>query len=342
MHPPLVAVVRTTPPTVAANYARLFSLAPFRNSSDGLTIVVPELSWHHFLPSVNTPPWQLEAVLREITGGNDGAGRPVLRPAAAHGVRLRFAVILNRHQPVLDRFGLEYEQPVDVPLETIPAGGALGRIFPEGVRVPADRGARLVLLPTLKTHAVCGLSGSLAVLFRYIVRDHRLVPVRMLPEVLPEVLALAHARYEGIFSVMDGTWVGNGPGPRRVTPREGNVLAASADPVALDALGARLLGINPFDLPYLARAHDMGLGVAEFGGMELAGDDPDELVGPFRWQPSGLDAAAAAVERTLPPSIGRRAALFYDDFSWYRRRGEKIWLAFEKTEWGKVFEGYRR
>ena len=44
--------------------------------------------------------------------------------------------------------------------------------------------------------------------------------------------------HPNVFAVMDGTVCGNGAGPRTMQPVVGNVLLASADQVAIDAVAA--------------------------------------------------------------------------------------------------------
>ena len=44
---------------------------------------------------------------------------------------------------------------------------------------------------------------------------------------------------------MDGTTAGNGPGPRTMFPVVKNVMLASADQVAIDAVAAKMMGFDP-------------------------------------------------------------------------------------------------
>ena len=56
-------------------------------------------------------------------------------------------------------------------------------------------------------------------------------------------------------------------------PRVKNVILAGPDSVALDAVAARLMGFDPLAVPYLRLCQELGLGVADPGGIELVGDD---------------------------------------------------------------------
>lgn len=72
---------------------------------------------------------------------------------------------------------------------------------------------------------------------------------------------------------MDGTTAGDGPGPRTMRPVVKNVILASADQVAIDAVAARLMGFQPLDIDYIRLAHERGLGVGDMAEIDLVGDD---------------------------------------------------------------------
>ena len=48
---------------------------------------------------------------------------------------------------------------------------------------------------------------------------------------------------------MDGTFCGNGPGHRTMTPVEKGLIFASVDSVAIDAVAARIMGFDPMNIP---------------------------------------------------------------------------------------------
>ena len=54
-----------------------------------------------------------------------------------------------------------------------------------------------------------------------------------------DLLAIQKEIHEGIFTVMDGTFCGNGPGPRTMIPIQKGILLASSDSVAIDAVAAK-------------------------------------------------------------------------------------------------------
>ncbi len=72
---------------------------------------------------------------------------------------------------------------------------------------------------------------------------------------------------------MDGTTAGDGQGPRTVKPVVKNVILASGDQTAFDAVSAKLMGFDPMSIKYIRLAHEAGLGVGDPKEIELVGDD---------------------------------------------------------------------
>ena len=72
---------------------------------------------------------------------------------------------------------------------------------------------------------------------------------------------------------MDGTTAGNGPGPRIMEPVQKNVILASGDQVAIDAVAAKMMGFDPMTIDYIRIAHEQGLGVGDPREIEIVGDD---------------------------------------------------------------------
>ncbi len=71
---------------------------------------------------------------------------------------------------------------------------------------------------------------------------------------------------------MDGTTSGNGAGPRIMEPTRKDVILASGDQVAIDAVAAKLMGFDPLSIPYIKIAHEAGVGVGDPREIELVGD----------------------------------------------------------------------
>lgn len=63
-----VALIRTSPATVLADYHRLMNLAGYQDivARDADTALKVNISWHFFYPGSSTTPWQLEGVIRAM------------------------------------------------------------------------------------------------------------------------------------------------------------------------------------------------------------------------------------------------------------------------------------
>ena len=77
-------------------------------------------------------------------------------------------------------------------------------------------------------------------------------------------------RIKAHLTIVDATriMVTNGPrGPGQMaTP---NQLAFGTDPVAVDAYAATLFGMQPFDVPYVQLAHEMGVGCGDLANVDV-------------------------------------------------------------------------
>jgi uncharacterized protein (DUF362 family) len=70
--------------------------------------------------------------------------------------------------------------------------------------------------------------------------------------------------------IVDATRIMVAKGPRGPGPMEyPNLLVFGTDPVAVDAYAATLFGKEPFKVPYIQIAHDMGIGCGDLSKIEL-------------------------------------------------------------------------
>ena len=81
--------------------------------------------------------------------------------------------------------------------------------------------------------------------FGGLLNEHRHWTHPVIHETLVDLLMIQKKIHRGVFAVMDGTFAGDGPGPRCMVPHVKNVLLASADQVAIDAVAAKLMGFDP-------------------------------------------------------------------------------------------------
>jgi len=84
------------------------------------------------------------------------------------------------------------------------------------------------------------------------------------------------------YSVLEGFWSTEGNGPQWGDNIKHNVVVASADPVAADAIGSAIMGFNLLDLDYLYYASDKGFGTFDQNNMNMAGNPVKEVTRKFK------------------------------------------------------------
>jgi uncharacterized protein (DUF362 family) len=354
-----VAVLRTRPETVVADYGRLMRLAKYDQvlARETDLIVKLNLSWTKYFPACSSQPWQLDGILTTLL--EDGYERRRILPVEnrtvvtdpVEGCRA------NRWRPVLERHGLPFiplpEVEWTVHRFTSPLL-KLNRIFPEGIEIPKMFIGRNVLhAPTCKVHGHTTTTGAIKNAFGGLLREVRHYAHEFIHEVMVDLLSMQRELHPGVFAVMDGTVMGDGAGPRTMVPRVGNLILASADQVAIDAIAARLMGFDPLSIPYLAMCHERGLGVADPRDIEIVGDVEaadtrrrfttrrslviwgDQLIrrGPLRPLKRLLLHSPLMVWAPFASNV-------YHDWLWYPTVGRARIRRFSATDWGRLFETY--
>ncbi len=271
-----VAVLRTQPETVLDDYGRLFELAggPQALDPSATTILKDNISWHYPMPGANTTPWQLEGSVRALQGAGFAdlvcVQNKTVVTNAFKGEDLNGYLPIFRHYGIPVRYNFRSEDMQWVPYRPQARMLALERIFPEGIRIPDYFcGKNIVHLPTVKCHIYTTTTGAMKNAFGGLLNHHRHYTHTWIHETLVDLLAIQQEIHPGIFAFMDGTTAGNGPGPRIVKPEIKNVILASADQVAIDAVSAKLMGFDPLTIPYIRLAHERGLGCGDVREIDL-------------------------------------------------------------------------
>ncbi len=354
-----VAVVFTRPESVLDDYARVMELAGWRDHlrAERELLLKLNLSWTRYFPACSSQPWQVDGVLRTLLSGG-------YTPDTVLPVENR-TVVTDPHQgarnnlwmPVLQKHGCRFQALTEVEW-TVHRFEAellkLNDIFPEGIEIPAIYAGRDVLhLPTVKTHGHSITTGAIKNAFGGLLKEVRHYAHKYIHEVMVDLLLMQRELHPNVFAVMDGTVAGDGAGPRTMVPREGNVLLASADSVAIDAVAARLMGFDPMSIPYLRMATEMGLGEARIERIDVVGDPiegvnfgfqtrrslviwGDQMLrrGPLRFLERILLHSPLVVWAPLASNV-------YHDYLWYPTIGRRRIRAFSRTPWGRLFERYR-
>jgi uncharacterized protein (DUF362 family) len=275
-----VAVLRTQPDTILSDYQRLFELAGGASAlaANTTTILKDNISWHFPMPAANTTPWQLEGAILALqqAGFNDlvCVQNQTVLTNAFKGEDLNGYVPIFKHYDVPALYNFRTNEMQWIPYQPKAKMLALDHIYPEGIRIPDYFiGKNVVHLPTVKTHMYTTTTGAMKNAFGGLLSKYRHYTHTWIHETLVDLLAIQKEIHPGVLAIMDGTTAGDGAGPRMVKPVVKNVILASADQVAIDAVAARLMGFDPLGIKYIRLAHDQGLGAGDPHQIELVGDD---------------------------------------------------------------------
>jgi len=365
-----VAVLRTEPETVLDDYGRLMRLAGYRDVIDqsAPTALKVNISWHHWFPACSTTPWQLEGVIKTML--EDGYDRSSIY--ACHNrtvvVSAKKGEVANKHLPVVQKYGIgnvhlyeKDEEWVDIREavgDVVDDFLALKNIYPKGFHIPKRfLGSNIIQLPTVKTHVFTTITGAMKNAFGGLLNEKRHWAHEYIHETLVDLLMIQKKIHWGVFAVMDGTFAGDGPGPRCMVPHVKSVILASADQVAIDAVSARLMGYDPLrDIRFIRIAHEMGLGCGDPRKIEIVGDQEAaeenwHFVGPYRKMTFASRMQHAIywgwLKRPLHWSLrgwlapwSYLASIAYHDWYWYPFRGKKRVKAALDTPWGRLFSSY--
>ncbi|HEY3346642.1 MAG TPA: DUF362 domain-containing protein [Nitrospirota bacterium] len=357
---PKVAILKTSPETVLEDYGRLMRMAGYQDvvRKDRDTALKINISWHHFYPACSTTPWQLEGVIKTML--DDGYSKDLI-----HGCHNRTVVVSakkgeieNRHKPVIEKYGLRnvhlYEGEEWITYEPKGKMLVLNDIYPDGIQIPKRFiGENIIHLPTMKTHVFTDMTGAMKNAFGGLLHEKRHWTHSVIHETLVDLLTIQKEIHGGIFAVMDGTFAGDGPGPRCMVPFVKDYIIASSDQVAIDAVSAKIMGFDPMGLKFIRLAHEAGLGCGRIEEIDIVGEDISDVNWHFSrgqntfvskgqkmiyWGP--LKPLEKMLLRTAIAPWSYVASILYHDFYWYPFIGKPRVNEALSSKWGKLFEKY--
>ncbi|MFH1637264.1 MAG: DUF362 domain-containing protein [Candidatus Woesearchaeota archaeon] len=351
-----VAVLRTSPGKVLDDYAKLMDLAEFKKAlPKNLPLLLKlNLSWSLYYPACSTEPWQLEGVVAKLKEEGYKDIIPIENKTVVTDVWK--GAKQNLWLKVFKRYGLKYHPLTDVKwVRYRPKHEmlALDKIYPGGHRIPEMfMGKSVCHFPTIKTHGHTTTTGAMKNAFGGLITERRHHCHRAIHEVLVDLLQIQKEIHTGIFAVMDGTVAGDGAGPRTMIPRVANLILASEDQVAIDAVSARIMGFDPMKIPYIKIAHDMGLGCGDVRQIEMVGDNVSRVNLHFSTGKSPViffDQLFRKKIKMIEPWLFHTGLFklcilgseWYHDKLWYPLIGKGRINKFMKTDWGKMWKKYQ-
>lgn len=355
-----VAVVRTSPSTVLDDIQQAMEMAGVTSALDrnAATILKDNISWHFPFPGANSTPWQLEGTILGLK--KSGYENPVCVQNKTVVTDAFKGEDLNKYTPVFKKynipvkFNFKDEDMKWVEFKPQTSMLVLDQIYPEGIRIPDFFfGKNIVHLPTVKCHIYTTTTGAMKNAFGGLLNNYRHYTHSWIHETLVDLLAIQREIHTGIFAVMDGTTAGNGPGPRTMYPEEKDVMLASADQVAIDAVAAKMMGFNPLEIKYIYLAHERGLGCGDVREIEVVGEDVSNvnwnftvgdngasLVGDLLWF-SPLKKFQNLFFRTPLVNVFIFGSEFYHDYYRWPMKDRRVFASWlKKSQWGLLFASY--
>ena len=355
-----VVVIKTSPEQVLEDIPTIMEMAGVKTAlhSEATTILKDNISWHYPFLSANTTPWQLEGSIL----GLKAAGFSDL--VAVHNNTVVTDPYkggkLNKLAQIYERYRIEEKYnflPEDITWEIYRPKAkmkALDKIYPEGIQIPTFfSGKNIIHLPTMKCHIYTTTTGAMKNAFGGLLSTRRHYTHSVIHQTLVDLLAIQQEIHPGIFTVMDGTFCGNGPGPRTMIPVEKGLILAGSDSVAIDAVAAKIMGFDPMMIDYIRIAHEDGLGVGRVEEIEILGEDISSMnfgfsvghnfasrFGHLFWF-SPLRRIQRLLFQTPLVYLFVLGSYFYHDLIWWRFIGKRMMETIKmNTKWGRFFENY--
>jgi len=138
---------------------------------------------------------------------------------------------------------------------------------------PAIEADFIINLPKLKTHVLTLMTGAVKNMFGLIpgfrkANYHKQFPKpKDFAQVIVDIVSL---RPPGL-TIMDAVLSMEGDGPSSGNPYWSKLLISSVDPVAVDAIAAEIIGLNPAKVPITSAAAEAGLGIGWAEAIEIVG-----------------------------------------------------------------------
>ena len=360
MNKPIVAILRTSPRKVLEDIPRLMEMAGVREAlkAKATTILKDNISWHFPFLSANTTPWQLEGTIQGLktAGFSDlvAVHNNTVVTDPFKGVRLNKLEPIYRRHGILEKYNFLAQDITWKNFRPKARMRVLDRIYPKGIRVPGFfHGKNIVHMPTAKCHIYTTITGAMKNAFGGLLTTRRHYTHSVIHETLVDLLAIQKEIHAGIFTVMDATFCGNGPGPRTMIPVEKGLILASSDSVAIDAVAARIMGFDPLKIDFIRLAHEDGLGVGRIEEIEVVGEDISSMnfhfavgdnlashVGDLFWY-SPLKRWQKFFFHTPLVYLFVLGSYIYHDGFWWPLVGKRLMEVIEaNTDWGKFFASY--
>jgi len=144
----------------------------------------------------------------------------------------------------------------------------------------------IISVPKMKTHRLAGITLSMKNMFGILPGIKYGWPKNTLHyNGIPLSICEINGTLKTHYSIIDGVVGMEGYGPLLGTPRRAGVLVMGDNALAVDATAARVMGIDPGRVDYLAMAHKIKLGSLRREDIAVAGEKIDKVRADFVLDP---------------------------------------------------------
>lgn len=274
-----VAISKNPDPEIAVPEAirLLGGIKKFVNKGD-VVLIKPNVSFP--IPPEHGPDATSPEVISTVTRlfKEGGAGRVVVGEQSVWGCRTRDAFRITGIKEVVEKAGGEVCYFDEAPRLNVKVDQ--GRVFKELSLPKIAREADLIVnLPKMKTSFISHITLGLKNHYGFIYFEDRRKFHRMY-DLAYAVCDIAKTVKCGL-TIIDGIVAMEGQGPHAGTAKKMDLIIAGRDPVAVDAIGAKIMGFNPLEPPITQVAGHYGLGVAELDKIEVVGEPIEKVKSPF-------------------------------------------------------------
>jgi uncharacterized protein (DUF362 family) len=253
-----VQVLKTSPQTLREDISRVLQSPEFGKLCPGnRTLIKINANYDRNWPGCNTSKWFLDALLFNLrkAGFEDLTaieGDLKLQPA----LRTVKEIGIDR---ILNKYGVPFQ-----PIENLPRENELPLILKD---------SQLISTPVLHTHTFAVISIAAKNLYG-------LLPVyreKYHNELSEKLLHLC--KQIKVFSIVDGTVGLQGGSMRMGDPVKTDLILSGWDPIAIDAISAKIMGFSIDRIPYLKLAKSKGL----IEDISFFGDFPENNLPNFNF-----------------------------------------------------------
>jgi uncharacterized protein (DUF362 family) len=140
-------------------------------------------------------------------------------------------------------------------------------------------GSAIINAAKLKTHSETGVTLGMKNMFGLLPEKMKFkYHLRNISKVIVDINSVLKPK----FTIIDGFYALEGPGPVSGNPVKMDLIMAGRDVLAVDATACRIMGIDPFEIYHIRRAYEKGFGEIAQDKIEVVGNRIDEVARKFR------------------------------------------------------------